>query len=122
MDHKKPTTKPVEVRSQLVDALRLDLVGPDNGSDLEAEILPQAPFRWYLTGFLVPLEAGEAHLKPTGEFLLDYEDEEDQELATRNSHPAAGASPGATAGPTISATKSSPVSWNSIASAPSRNA
>ena len=35
--------KPVEVRSQLVDALRLDLVGPDNGSDLEAEILPQAP-------------------------------------------------------------------------------
>jgi len=33
--------KPVEVRSQLVDALRLDLVGPDNGSDLEAEILPQ---------------------------------------------------------------------------------
>src|SRR5271165_6780814 len=76
--------KPVEVRGQLVDALRLDLVGPDDGSELEAEILPQAPFRWYLTGFLVHLEAGEAHLKPTGEFLLDYEDEEDQELATSN--------------------------------------
>jgi Helicase conserved C-terminal domain len=52
--------KPVEVRSELVDALRLDLVGPDNGSELEAEILSQAPSRWYLTGFLVPLEAGEA--------------------------------------------------------------
>ena len=52
--------KPVEVRSQLVEALRLDLVGPENGSDLEAEVLPQAPSRWYLTGFLVPLEAGEA--------------------------------------------------------------
>jgi hypothetical protein len=52
--------KPVEVRSQLVEALRLDLVGPDNGSELEAEILPQAPSRWYLTGFVVPLEAGEA--------------------------------------------------------------
>jgi hypothetical protein len=51
--------KPVEVRSQLIDALRLDLVGPENGSELEAEILPQAPSRWYLTGFLVPLEAGE---------------------------------------------------------------
>ena len=51
---------PVEVRSQLVDALRLDLVGPENGTDLEVEILPQAPSRWYLTGFLVPLEAGEA--------------------------------------------------------------
>jgi hypothetical protein len=76
--------KPVEVHGQLVDALRLDLVGPDDGSELEAEILPQAPSRWYLTGFLVPLEAGEAHLKPTCEFRLDYEDEEDQELATSN--------------------------------------
>ena len=52
--------KPVEVRRQLVDALRLDLVGPDNGTDLETEILLQAPSRWYLTGFLVPLEAGKA--------------------------------------------------------------
>jgi phosphatidylserine/phosphatidylglycerophosphate/cardiolipin synthase-like enzyme len=38
--------KPVEVRTQLVDAIRLDLVGPDNRSDLEAEMLPQAPSRW----------------------------------------------------------------------------
>ncbi len=52
--------KPVDVRSQLVEALRLDLVGPENGTDLEAEILPQAPSRWYLTGFLVPLEADDA--------------------------------------------------------------
>src|SRR5271156_4113454 len=51
---------PVEVRRGLVDALRLDLIGPENGTDLEAEVLPQAPSRWYLTGFLVPLEAGEA--------------------------------------------------------------
>jgi hypothetical protein len=51
--------KPIEVRSRLVEALRLDLVGPDNGTDLEAEVLPQAPSRWYLTGFLVPLEAAE---------------------------------------------------------------
>jgi len=52
--------KPAEVRGQLVDALRLDLVGPDNGSDLEAEVLTQAPSRWYLAGFLVPLEADPA--------------------------------------------------------------
>jgi hypothetical protein len=51
---------PVDVRRGLVDALRIDLVGPENGSDLEAEVLPQAPSRWYLTGFLVPLEASEA--------------------------------------------------------------
>jgi hypothetical protein len=32
--------KPLEVRNQLVDALRLDLVGPENGTDLESEVLP----------------------------------------------------------------------------------
>ncbi len=53
---------PVDVRSQLVDALRLDLVGPDATRILGMpdEILPQPPSRWYLTGFLVPLEADES--------------------------------------------------------------
>src|SRR4051812_20795724 len=50
----------VEVRRQLVDALRLDLVGPGDGLGSADEVLPQAPSRWYLTGFLVPLDAGEA--------------------------------------------------------------
>jgi hypothetical protein len=54
---KRTAVKPVDVRSQLVEALRLDLVGPEDGSELEAEVLPQAPSRWYLTGFLVPLDA-----------------------------------------------------------------
>ncbi len=55
---------PVDVRTQLTDALRLDLVGPGEvlGAEGEAlgeadEILPQRPFTWYLTGFLVPLDA-----------------------------------------------------------------
>jgi hypothetical protein len=51
--------KPVDVRSQLVEALRIDLVGPENGPVLEAEVLSQAPSRWYLTRFLAPLEAEE---------------------------------------------------------------
>lgn len=58
--------KPVEIRGQLVDAIRLDLVGPgevlgpeDRVLGVPAEILPQRPSTWYLTGFLVPLEAGE---------------------------------------------------------------
>ncbi len=51
--------KPVDVRTQLIEAIRLDLVGPENGSDLEREVLSQAPSRWYLTGFLVPLEAAD---------------------------------------------------------------
>lgn len=55
---------PVEVRTQLTDTLRLDLVGPGEvlGAEGEAlgdahEILPQRPSTWYLTGFLVPLDA-----------------------------------------------------------------
>jgi hypothetical protein len=55
---------PVEVRAQLTDALRLDLVGPGEvlGADSHmlgnaSEILPQRPSTWYLTGFLVPLDA-----------------------------------------------------------------
>jgi hypothetical protein len=50
---------PVDVRSQMVRALGLDLIGPDRGSELLNEVLPQAPSRWYLTGFLVPIDADE---------------------------------------------------------------
>ena len=50
-------TKSVEVRSKLVDALRLDLVGPSDSLGDVKEVLPQSPSRWYLTGFLVPLDA-----------------------------------------------------------------
>jgi hypothetical protein len=65
---------PVDVRRDLVDALKLDLIGPENGSDLEAEVLPQAPSRWYLTGFLVPLEASEAQRSDeTGQDDFDSE-------------------------------------------------
>ena len=49
--------KPVEVRSELTDALKLDLVGPNDRLGSPTEVLPQAPSRWYLTGFLVPIEA-----------------------------------------------------------------
>lgn len=56
--------KSVDVRQQLVEALRLDLVGPGEVIGHAAytlcdanEILPQRPSSWYLTGFLVPSEA-----------------------------------------------------------------
>jgi hypothetical protein len=52
--------KPIDVRRELVSTLGLDLIGPDRESDLLNEVLPQAPSRWYLTGFLVPIDAGEA--------------------------------------------------------------
>jgi hypothetical protein len=46
-----------EVRTKLVEALELDLVGPANGVGNPAEVLAVPPSRWYLTGFLVPLGA-----------------------------------------------------------------
>ena len=47
----------VQVRRRLVDTLRLDLVGPSDSLGDGNEALPQSPSRWYLTGFLVPLDA-----------------------------------------------------------------
>ncbi|MEI6395276.1 MAG: hypothetical protein WCT12_29740, partial [Verrucomicrobiota bacterium] len=51
-----PATSPA-VRSELVGAVKLDLVGPDNDHAFAHELLPDAPSRWYLSGFLVPSEA-----------------------------------------------------------------
>lgn len=53
------TASPVEVRSALTEALQLDLVGPLNQLGNPIEVLPQAPSRWYLTGFLVPTDCPE---------------------------------------------------------------
>ena len=45
---------PADVRDRLITALHVDLVGPA----LADEILNEIPTRWYLTGFLAPLNAG----------------------------------------------------------------
>ena len=44
------------VRERLMEALRLDLVGPGAGHELAEERLPgwERPSKWYLTGFLIP--------------------------------------------------------------------
>jgi hypothetical protein len=49
-----------EVRAHLVEALRLDLVGPWPGHRFESELLKESPSRWYLTGYLIPDGAPEA--------------------------------------------------------------
>ena len=49
---------PAAVRTSLIDALQLDLIGPHSEDASHAyEIIPQAPSKWYLSGFLVPYEA-----------------------------------------------------------------
>src|SRR5690349_13908409 len=50
---------PLDVRSSIVEKFRRDLVGPDpepKDADLARERLDVNPSRWYLTGFLAPLE------------------------------------------------------------------
>jgi hypothetical protein len=45
------------VRAELVEALCLDLIGPDNQHAFAQELLPESPSSWYLSGFLVPRTA-----------------------------------------------------------------
>ena len=45
-----------DVRARLAHALRLDLIGPEPDEPQANEILPIAPSRFYLTGFLAPLD------------------------------------------------------------------
>ena len=67
-----PPTDSVSVRRYLCDASRIDLVGPRPGdAALQHERLPQAPSRWYLTGFLAPGDAPEEQLAQDSEEALD---------------------------------------------------
>ena len=50
-----------EIRARLVEAMKLDLVGPWPGHAFEHELLPENPTRWYLTGYLVPEDAPVEH-------------------------------------------------------------
>ncbi|MDQ3669128.1 MAG: helicase, partial [Actinomycetota bacterium] len=64
-----------EVRENLVEALELDLVGPSAGHELAEEHLPGwvRSANWYLTGFLVPVNAPEDQSAD-----LDTDDELDE--------------------------------------------
>jgi hypothetical protein len=48
---------PLSVRASIVEKFRRDLVGPDSqDADLARERLNENPSRWYLTGFLAPVD------------------------------------------------------------------
>ena len=75
-----PTTS-VEVRQRLVDALRLDLIGPWAGHRLSTERIPNyggrtRPSNWYLTGFIVPSGA-----PPHPEVVAESDDNIEQATA-----------------------------------------
>ena len=68
----KLDSTPLAIRESLVDALRLDLVGPTGTHGNHKEVLTQTPSRWYLTGFLVPTDADEGQrCDPTSNDELD---------------------------------------------------
>lgn len=87
-----PTTSE-EVRQRLVDALRLDLIGPWPGHEVAVERLrdSEPPSRWYLTGFLVPT-ATPPELKRDADadddFELVSEDAEQPEESSDDRKPA----------------------------------
>ena len=63
-------SRQLEVRESLIRALKADLVGPMK----DDEVLPSAPSRWYLTGFLVPTAAPEEHrVDPLADEALENE-------------------------------------------------
>ena len=85
-----------DVRGNLLDALRLDLVGPEPGLGNSLEVLKQFPSCWYLTGFLVPSEAseeqknddeGDDELEDAGESGSPDDGEPDKPSARRVSFP-----------------------------------
>ena len=77
-------TSSTEVRQNLLDALRIDLVGPDPDSPYFAdEELTQAPSKWYLTGFLAPYGSSLDVRIPLEDEQENLEDEQenDREIA-----------------------------------------
>ena len=80
------------VRDYLVEALRLDLIGPRPRDEaLQHERLPHAPVRWYLTGFLAPTGAPDAQRAQDAEEELD-EPSEPTQATTDASAPERGSS------------------------------
>lgn len=63
-----------EAREKIVEAIELDLIGPTNDHVFAKELLPEAPSRWYLAGFLTPVDASE-------EERFDPQSQEQQDAA-----------------------------------------
>lgn len=81
-----------EVRSRLMDAVELDLIGPSPGHPYVDEILPERPSNWYLSGFLAPsgvADGDEDDEDEVGGNLVENEDQEQtqEERAPRRRQP-----------------------------------
>ncbi len=86
------------VREYLVEALKLDLVGPGAGHDLADELLPgwRRPSNWYLTGFLIPPDTpfenrSDLDEVPDTTGLVDESADERSPVPSRDSKPSTAA-------------------------------
>ena len=79
-----PTTA-LEVRDRLVEAIRLDLVGPTTGDALASErLLPrERPSTWYVTGFLAPVDGADAAIADPA---VDEDDDAPREATDHHAH------------------------------------
>lgn len=77
-------------REHLVSALEADLIGPyeltKGGPDSSEELLRLPPSRWYLTGFLAPMEAREVD-EPTDDELAAGPDHDDPDGSSPDAGP-----------------------------------
>jgi len=72
-----PSMTSVDVRSKLVEALKLDLIGPWAGHPQSDERLNRRPSSWYLTGFLIP--SGTLLAKDAAQKSADADENEEVE-------------------------------------------
>ena len=76
-------------REHLIAALKADLIGPyekPGGLDVSDELLKLPPSRWYLTGFLAPMEAREVP-EPTDDEAMAGPDVESEDAASADVGP-----------------------------------
>lgn len=81
-----PPASTPQIRENIVDAVKLELLGPWEGHPLQDEILPirDRPSRFYITGYLVPQEIA-TQFRPDAK-MDDEENDEGHEKKNGDSH------------------------------------
>ncbi len=80
------TQTQTEPREHLIRALQADLIGPFDPDSPVGEVLPLAPSRWYLTGFLAPANGREV-LEPTDDEIAAGPDVPEEETTGHEPEP-----------------------------------
>ena len=95
-----PDLPAARVRDHLVRALEADLVGPfDLDHAGSADVLTLPPSRWYLTGFLAPMESREAAAADDGDSQDPGDPTAEEQMAAGSDDDAEDAEAGAEAEP-----------------------